>query len=133
VTLLAAAPRTDESPRTLRVLIADDHLLYAEALSVLLREQGLEVVGVAGDGRQAIADAAELEPDVVLMDIEMPLLDGISATRRIRQRLPGTRVVVMTALVGEEHTGRALSAGAAACIRKFSAAGDLLAAIERAD
>jgi DNA-binding NarL/FixJ family response regulator len=100
---------------------------------VLLREQdGLDVVGVVADGRQAIATAAELRPDVVLMDIEMPLMDGITATRWIRQRLPETRVVVMTALTGKEHAERALGAGASACIRKFSAAGDLLQAIEAA-
>ena len=131
--MAAARLRTDDRPQTLRVLVVDDQLLYAEALSVLLREQDdLDVVGIAGDGRQAIADAAELRPDVVLMDIEMPLMDGITATCWIRQRLPETRVVVITALTGEEHAERALRAGAAACIRKFSAAGDLLAAIEAA-
>jgi DNA-binding NarL/FixJ family response regulator len=119
--------------RALRVLIVDDHLLYAEALSVLLaQEPGLDVVGIAGDGKQAIAVATELQPDVVLMDIEMPLMDGIAATHAITERLPATKVVVMTALVGDEHTNRALGAGATACIRKFSPAGDLLQAIEAA-
>ena len=99
---------------------------------MLLREQNLDVVGTAGDGRQALAVAAELRPDVVLMDIEMPLVDGITATRWIRERLPETRVVVMTALTGGEYSEQALGAGAAACIRKFSAASDLLTAIEAA-
>ena len=131
--MAAARLQTDERPQTLRVLVVDDHLLYAEALSVLLcAQEGLDVVGVAADGRQAIATAAELRPDVVLMDIEMPLMDGITATRWIRQRLPETRVVVMTALTGQEHAERALGAGASACVRKFSAAGDLLQAIEAA-
>jgi len=128
----AAGLQADERPSILRVLIVDEHLLYAEALSVLLREQGMHVVGVAGDGRQAIADAAELRPDVVLMDIELPLIDGFAATRWIRQRLPETRVVVMTALVGEDHAERAASAGAVACIRKFCPASELLDAIEGA-
>jgi DNA-binding NarL/FixJ family response regulator len=133
VTLLASRLPAETPPRALRVLIVDDHLLYAEALSVLLgQERSLEVVGIAGDGRAALAGAAELRPDVVLMDIEMPLLDGIAATRLIRERLPGTKVVVMTALTGDEHQERALCAGAAACIRKFSPAGDLLEAIETA-
>jgi two-component system, NarL family, response regulator LiaR len=130
-----AAPRlhSEETPQTLRILVVDDQLLYAEALSVLLREQeGMEVVGIAGDGKQAIADATELEPDLVLMDIEMPVMDGISATRWIKRRLPRTKVVVMTALTGEEHADRALRAGAEACIKKFSRAGDLLQAIEAA-
>jgi len=132
MTLLANRLAAEDPPRPVRVLIVDDHLLYAEALSLLLREQDLEVVGIAGDGRQALAVAAELRPDLVLMDIEMPLMDGITATRRIRERLPETRVVVMTALTGEEHAERALGAGAVACIRKFCAASDLLYAIEGA-
>lgn len=132
MTLLVSRLPAEDSRRPLRVLIVDDHLLYAEALSQLLREQELDVVGTAGDGRQALAVAAELRPDLVLMDIEMPLMDGITATRRIRERLPETRVVVMTALVGDEHAEQALGAGAAACIRKFSAASDLLAAIDAA-
>ena len=132
MTLLASCPSAEDPPRPVRVLIVDDHLLYAEALSVLLREQNLDVVGTAGDGRQALAVAAELRPDLVLMDIEMPLMDGITATRWIRERLPETRVVVMTALNGEEYSEQALGAGAAACIRKFSAASDLLTAIDAA-
>ena len=133
MTLLAIRLQAETPSRPLRVLIVDDQLLYAEALSVLLgQERGLEVVGIAGDGREALAAAAELQPDVVLMDIEMPLLDGISATRLLRERLPATKVVVMTALTGDEHEARALGAGASACVRKFSPAGDLLEAIETA-
>jgi DNA-binding NarL/FixJ family response regulator len=124
-------PLAESPPRTLRVLIVDDHLLYAEALSVLLgQEERFDVIGIAGDGREAIAHAYELQPDIVLMDIEMPFVDGITATRAIMERLPETKVVVMTALTGEEHTLRALDAGATACIRKFSPAGQLLEAIE---
>jgi DNA-binding NarL/FixJ family response regulator len=123
----------DEQPQApLRVLIVDDQLLYAEAISVLLRQQeGMEVVGVAGDGREAIELAVALRPDVVLMDIQMPRLDGISATRRIRSRLPSTKVLVMTGLTGDEHVEESLRAGAEACIKKFSSAGDLLTAIEQ--
>jgi DNA-binding NarL/FixJ family response regulator len=126
-------PLGESISRTLRVLIVDDHILYAEALSVLLgQEQKLDVVGISADGRQAVADAAELEPDIVLMDIEMPLMDGISATRAITKTMPATKVVVMTALTGEDYAERAIGAGATACIRKFSPAGDLLGAIEAA-
>jgi DNA-binding NarL/FixJ family response regulator len=113
------------------VLIVDDQLLYAEAISALLGQQdGLEVVGIAGDGREAIKQALALRPDVILMDIQMPRLDGIAATRRIRRRLPATRVLVMTALAGDEHVERALGAGADACIKKFSRSADLVTAIE---
>ena len=98
---------------------------------LLGQQEGLEIVGIAGDGREAIEQAVALRPDVVLMDIRMPRLDGISATRRIRRRLPGTRVVIMTGLTGDEHVERALGAGADACIKKFSRAGDLVTAIEQ--
>jgi DNA-binding NarL/FixJ family response regulator len=129
--LSAVSAPADERRTTVRVLVVDDQLLYAEAISVLLKMQtGIEVVGVAGDGQEAIEQATDLRPDLVLMDIEMPRLDGISATRWIRRRLPGTRVVVMTALAGEEYKTRALKAGAEACVPKFSHAGDLLEAIE---
>jgi DNA-binding NarL/FixJ family response regulator len=129
----ALSPTADEQAQpALRVLVVDDQLLYAEAISVLLDQQdGLEVVGIARDGREAIEQAVALRPDVVLMDIKMPRLDGISATRRIRRRLPATRVVVMTALTGDEHLEQALRAGADACIKKFSRAGDLVTAIEQ--
>jgi DNA-binding NarL/FixJ family response regulator len=129
-----AAPRSTagEQPQArLRVLVVDDQLLYAEAISVLLGQQaGMEVVGIAGDGQEAIEQALALRPDVVLMDIEMPRLDGISATRSIRRRLLATKVLVMTGLTGDEYVEQALRAGAAACIKKFSRAGDLVTAIE---
>jgi DNA-binding NarL/FixJ family response regulator len=130
--LSALRSTADEQPQApLRVLIVDDQLLYAEAISVLLRQQsGIEVVGIAGDGRDGIEQAFALRPDVVLMDIQMPRLDGISATRWIRRRLPATKILVMTALSGDEHAEQALKAGAEACIKKFSSAGDLLTAIE---
>ena len=124
-------PAGEQQQTTVRVLVVDDQLLYAEAISVLLKMQdGIEVVGIAADGQEAIEQATDLRPDLVLMDIEMPRLDGISATRWIRRRLPETRVVVMTALTGEEYATRALKAGAEACVAKFSHAGDLLEAIE---
>lgn len=130
--LNALTPRASEQQQaTVRVLVVDDQLLYAEAIAVLLgMQEGIEVVGIAADGQEAIAQATDLRPDLVLMDIEMPRLDGISATRWIRRRLPETRVVVMTALTGEEYATRALKAGAEACVPKFSHAGDLLEAIE---
>ena len=124
-------PADERQQSSVRVLVVDDQLLYAEAISVLLKMQaGIEVVGIAADGQEAIAQATDLRPDLVLMDIEMPRMDGISATRWIRRRLPQTRVVVMTALTGDEYVARALKAGAEACVAKFSHAGDLLEVIE---
>jgi DNA-binding NarL/FixJ family response regulator len=131
LSILRSTPDED-AQAPLRVLVVDDQLLYAEAISVLLRQQsGIEVVGIAGDGREGIEQAFALRPDIVLMDIQMPRLDGISATRWIRRRLPATKVLVMTGLSGDEHAEQALRAGAVACIKKFSSAGDLLTAIEQ--
>lgn len=131
VTALSATA-DEQAQASLRILVVDDQLLYAEAISVLLEQQdGPEVVGIARDGREAIEQAVALRPDVVLMDIKMPRLDGISATRRIRRRLPATRVLLMTALSGDELVEQALGAGADACIKKFSRAGDLVTAIEQ--
>lgn len=130
-----AAIRTRPEPEptpSLRVLVVDDDMLYAEALATLLRlNPRVEVVGIAGDGTEGVEQALALEPDVVLMDIQMPRLDGIAATRRIRRRLPRTRVLMMTALTGDEYLERAVKAGAEACIRKFGHGGDLLSEIDR--
>jgi len=120
-----------QQQQSVRVLVVDDQPLFAEAISVLLRlNEGIEVVGTAADGQEAVDRAIALEPDLVLMDIQMPRLDGIAATRRIRRRLPHTKVLMMTALTGDEYVEQALQAGAEACVRKFSHAGDLLTAIE---
>jgi CheY-like chemotaxis protein len=128
---VTALRSTADEQALLRVLIVDDQLLYAEAISAVLGQQeGLKVVGIAGDGHDAIEQALALRPDIVLMDIDMPRLDGISATRQIRRRLPATRVLVMTALTGE-HAEDAFGAGADGCIKKFSRAGEFLTAIER--
>jgi DNA-binding NarL/FixJ family response regulator len=134
VTLLAAfRSRTTEQPSApLRVLVVDGDLLYAEAISVLLdMHEGIDVVGIAGDGRAGIEQAESLRPDLVLMDVLLPGLDGITATRRIRRRLPETHVVIMTGL-GDEHLERARSAGASGYVQKFCRSGDLLSAIEQA-
>jgi DNA-binding NarL/FixJ family response regulator len=115
------------------VLIVDDDLLYAEAISVLLdMHEGIDVVGIAGDGLSAIEQAESLRPHLVLMEVDLPALDGVAATRRIRRRLPETQVVIMTAL-GDEHLEGARSAGASGYVQKFCRSGDLLRAIEDAD
>ena len=121
----ALRPSADETA-PVRVLIVDARA-YAEAISLLLRQQdGLAVVGIASDGAEAVEQALALRPDVVLIDVRMPGLDGIAATHRIRRRLPATKVLVMT-----EHVEAACGAGADACIEKFGGAGELLTAIEQ--
>jgi DNA-binding NarL/FixJ family response regulator len=121
--------------RKLRVLIADDHRMFAEALGAILATDGrIKVVGQAGDGRAAIELAQKHNADVVLMDIAMPVMDGIEATRMIRQELPGTAVVMVTGSAATRDVSRARAAGAAAYVTKDQIAGDLVRAIlEAAD
>jgi DNA-binding NarL/FixJ family response regulator len=96
----------------MRVLVADDHSLFRDGIVSLLRAAGLEVVGEAGDGQQAVAAARRLRPDVVLMDIQMPGLDGIEATRLIKTEMPEVQVVMLTVSQDDADLFRALKAGA---------------------
>jgi DNA-binding NarL/FixJ family response regulator len=96
-----------------RVLVVDDQALFREALVTLLGARPeVEVVGEAGDGQQALERAAALQPDVVLMDLHMPVLDGIAATRRLRVEQPGVRVLALTTFDDDEDVFAALRAGA---------------------
>jgi DNA-binding NarL/FixJ family response regulator len=116
--------------RKLRVLVADDHRMFAEAIGAILATDGrINVVGQAYDGRAAIELAREHDADVVLMDIAMPVMDGIEATRAIRRELPGTAVVVVTGSAATRDVSRAREAGAAAYVTKDQIAGDLVRAI----
>jgi DNA-binding NarL/FixJ family response regulator len=113
-----------------KILIADDHLLVAEGLEhVVAAQPDFLVVGSAQDGRTAVERARELEPDVVVMDIAMPGMNGIEATRAIHERNPGTRVIVLSMHSNLEYVYRALHAGAAAFVVKRSAARELVNAI----
>lgn len=97
----------------IRVLLVDDHILLREGLAGIISAQpDLEVVGEAGDGLEAIVMAKELKPDLVLMDIQMPGLDGIEATRKIKQALPETIVVILTVRDDEDRLFAALKNGA---------------------
>jgi DNA-binding NarL/FixJ family response regulator len=118
------------APARRRVLVADDHELALEALlSVLAREPDLEVVGQARDGRQAVSEAQRLRPDVVLMDVRMPDLDGLQATRAIIQARPQTKVVVLTSHDSREFVMEALRAGATGYLPKGATRQDLLATV----
>ena len=88
---------------TPRLLLADDHKLLREGLRRAVEDAGFDVVGEAGDGEEAVRLAVELQPDVVLMDVTMPVMDGVEATRRLRQSVPEARVVMLT-MHGEEDT-----------------------------
>ena len=96
----------------LRILLADDHKILREGIRRGLEGAGESVVGEASNGEEAIALAAELHPDVILMDLSMPVLDGIEATRRIIEANPDQRVVVLTMHDDAQRTRAAISAGA---------------------
>jgi len=101
-----------------RLLLVDDHTLLRQGLRRAVEEAGFDVVGEAADGQEALQLAAQLRPDLILMDVTMPVLDGIEATRRLRQLVPEARVVILT-MHGEEDTmDQALRAGAVAYLLK---------------
>ncbi|HZS30293.1 MAG TPA: response regulator transcription factor [Gaiellaceae bacterium] len=100
------------------VLVVDDHPLTREALAALLRAHGFEVAAVAADGEEAIAAAAETQPDLILLDLSMPGLDGLSALPRLRETAPDCEVVVLTASGTEENLLAAIRGGAAGYLLK---------------
>lgn len=116
----------------IRLLIADDQALVRGALGALLElEPDLTVVGMAADGAEAVRLAEELRPDVCLMDIQMPGMDGLEATRRIRQASEGTRVLVVTTFARPGYLRSALDAGASGFIVKDTPAEELAEAVRR--
>jgi len=116
--------------RPVSVLIVDDQRLFAEALEAILStDERIVVVGRAGDGRAAVELAREHRPEVVLMDIAMPLMDGIEATGAIKGELPETSVIVVTGSEAAQAVSRARAAGAAGYVTKDQIAGDLVRAI----
>jgi DNA-binding NarL/FixJ family response regulator len=115
---------------SVRVLIADDHRLFAEALrAILSADERIEVVGLAASGEEAIRRAGELSPDVVLMDISMPGVDGVEATRQIRAAQPESQVVMVTGSDARQDVDAARSAGAAGYVTKDRIAAELIGAI----
>lgn len=99
--------------KRIQVLLVDDHALFRKGLAGLLKnEEAFEVVGEAGDGVEALEKARQLKPDIILMDISMPQMDGIEATRKIREVLPSTKVVILTILEEDERLFDAIKAGA---------------------
>jgi two-component system response regulator NreC len=115
---------------SLRILLADDHTLVRQGLRKVLEERPeWEVVAEAGDGREAVRLAEQSTPDVCILDIAMPLLNGIEATRQIARRVPTTRILVLSMYSDEAYVAQILQAGAAGYILKDSADVDLIQAV----
>jgi DNA-binding NarL/FixJ family response regulator len=115
-----------------RILIADDHPLFRDGLRSLLEAQGHEVVGEASDGRQAIDLAGKLQPDLVLMDVSMPELGGVAATKELTARQPGVKVIMLTASEHSETLFDAIKAGAQGYLLKNLEADEFFSLLDRA-
>jgi DNA-binding NarL/FixJ family response regulator len=114
----------------LRILLADDHTVVRQGLRKVLEERpDWVVVAEAGNGREAVQKAEEMKPDVAILDVAMPLLNGIEATRQIVKRLPATRVLVLTMHADEAYVNQILKAGATGYLLKDSADVDLIQAV----
>jgi two-component system response regulator NreC len=117
--------------KKLRIMLADDHIVMRTGLRALLeRQPDLEVVGESENGRETVELAASLSPDVVVMDVGMPVLNGIEATKTIVTQRPATAVVILSMHADESYVMRALKAGARGYLLKDSAAADLISAIQ---
>lgn len=123
-------PTPPTAPGPLTVLIADDQPLVRTGLSLILRAApGIEVVGEAGNGEEAVTEALRLRPDVVLMDIRMPVLDGVGATERLVAEVPGCRVLALSTFDMDEYVIRALRAGASGFLPKDVSPEELASAL----
>ncbi|MDE3087908.1 MAG: response regulator transcription factor [Chloroflexota bacterium] len=114
----------------IQVLVADDHTIVREGVRILLEAQSdIQVVGEAADGQEALERVRELQPDIVLIDIAMPNLNGLEATRAIKRDYPHVQVIVLTMYESDEYFFQVLNAGASGYVLKKAASSDLLAAI----
>jgi len=115
------------------VLVVDDHKMFAEAIELLLAGQdGIEIIGAVGTGEEAVVLAAKTQPSVVLMDIDLPGIDGIESTRRVREVAPDAQVIVITAFQEPATIAAAVQAGASGYVPKTKAADELLSVIRNA-
>ena len=115
----------------IRILIVEDQRIVREGLTALLEDEAeVEIAGEAADGQQAVDLFGQIQPDVVLMDLQMPLVDGAEATRRIREQAPEAHILVLTTYATDEFIFKALRAGAQGYVLKDASADELLAAIQ---
>ena len=115
----------------IRIVLAEDHTIVRKGLRSLLEQlPGIEVIAEAADGREAVTAAGTLKPDVLLMDFSMPGLNGLEATRQVKQRVPGTRVLILTRHANKEYVEAILRAGASGYLIKKSAVDELILAIQ---
>lgn len=112
-----------------RVLLADDYRVVREGLRVFLEQSGFNVVGEATDGREAVQQAAKLAPDIVVLDLSMPTLNGIEAAREILRLLPQTRAIILTVHRDAQYVQQAFQAGARGYVLKTRATSNLISAI----
>src|SRR5919201_3477420 len=116
----------------IRVLLTDDHAIVRKGVRALLAtERDIQVIGEASDGAEAVTQAEALRPDVILMDLVMPKLDGIEATRQISAKLPGTRILVLTSFAADEKVFPAIKAGALGYLLKDSGPQELVQGIRQ--
>jgi len=117
----------------IQVMIVDDHAIVREGLGMLLEEEtDIEVIGEASNGKEAVLRAEKLQPQVILMDLMMPEMDGIAATQAIRQKVPNCQVLVLTSFAEDQRVPDAIQAGAIGYLLKDVLKGDLLSAIHAA-
>jgi DNA-binding NarL/FixJ family response regulator len=121
-----------ESRTPIRVVLVEDHPLFRRGLRELLTEQGIDVVGEAGNGELALSIIPRLRPDVVMMDLSMPGINGVEATRRLRETVPDAQVLVMTASSEEADVLEAIMAGAVGYLLKEATVEEIMSAVEAA-
>ena len=117
----------------IKVLIVDDQELFARGLQIILKGHGsdeISVVGIAANGREALERVAALEPDVVLMDVRMPVMDGVEATRLIHERHPGIKILILTTFDDDQYVSDALGSGAQGYVLKNVKPDDLVTSIK---
>jgi len=120
------------TPNPIRILIVDDHAIVRKGIHALLsKEQGMQVVAEAIDGEEGVTQAKALKPDVVLMDLVMPKLDGIEATRQITAQVPGVRILVLTSFATDDKVFPAIKAGALGYLLKDSGPDELIQAVRQ--
>ncbi len=122
----------DQPTGPVRLLLVDDHTMLRQSLRKTMEDEGLDVVGEAGDGDEAARLAEELRPDVVLMDVSMPVLDGVEATRLITQHTPGVAVVMLTMHADADVVARAIKAGAVGYLVKDCTTEELVRTVRQA-